>query len=337
MDGTRVPTGACLLKRIGGSSYKDTRNSCDKMLECTLRAPRNRLLLKKPVITGTDDHDIPVHFKDIIEEYMTKGMPKGGTSKKLRFTTVKIVGGHVGLTVAIHLTGKKHKKADIVRLQLKQMENSGVKSKSHLLDKGFCNTETIRALLGMKQRFIMPAVKTSKVKAAIESYAAGTGNAVVRYTMRNKNKNIQVTVTLVMVKKRGAKKTDPVTEQYVAFVTDASLHKAMALLANIPEEYRKRWDIETGYRCAKQIRPVTCSKNPSIRLVLFYFTMIMYNVWVYSNWIANGGVAKGSIMEGTYVRPVIEMYRMQRSFRRTCEKMIKRGIIMPDVIFADVH
>ena len=276
MDGAKVPTGACLLKRIGGSSYKDTRNSCDNMLECTLRAPRNRRLYKKPVITGTDDHDIPVHFKDIIEEYMTKGMPKGETSKKLRFTTVKIVGGHVGLTVAIHLTEKKHKKADIIRLQLKQMENSGVKSKEHLLDKGFCNTEIIRALLDMKQRFIMPAVKTSKVKAAIESYAAGTGKAVVRYTMRNKS--TQATMTLVIVKKKGAKKTDPATDQYVAFATDASLHKAQALLANIPEEYRKRWDIETGYRCAKQIRPVTCSRNPSVRLVPFYFTMITYNV-----------------------------------------------------------
>lgn len=83
IDGARVPTGACLLKRIGGSSYKDPRNSCDNMLECTLRAPRNRRLLKKPVITGTDDHDIPVHFEDMVEEYMTKGMPKGGTSKKL--------------------------------------------------------------------------------------------------------------------------------------------------------------------------------------------------------------------------------------------------------------
>ena len=93
----------------------------------------------------------------------------------------------MGLTVAIHLTGKKHNKADIVRLQLKQMKKTGVKSKMHLLDKGFCNTETIRALLNMKQPFIMPAVKTSKVKDLIESYATGTGKAVVRYTVRNKD------------------------------------------------------------------------------------------------------------------------------------------------------
>ena len=107
------------------------------------------------------------------------------------------------------------------------MKKAGVKSKEHPLDKGFFNPEIIRALPDMKRPFIMPAVKNSKVKDLIESYAAGTGKAVVRYTMRNKS--TQATMTLVIVEKRGAKKTDPVTDQYVAFATDASLHKARAL------------------------------------------------------------------------------------------------------------
>ena len=46
---------------------------------------------------------------------------------------------------------------------------------------------------------------------------------------------------------------------------------------------------------------------------------------------------KDNLPPSFYVRPVIVMYRMQRSFRRTCEKMIQRGIIMSDVIFADIH
>ena len=33
IDRKRIPTGACLLKRIGGSAYPVTRDACDGMLD----------------------------------------------------------------------------------------------------------------------------------------------------------------------------------------------------------------------------------------------------------------------------------------------------------------
>ena len=51
--------------RIGGSSYLETRDSCDKMLSAILDDPRISRLFKKPVDTATDEHDVAAMFKDI--------------------------------------------------------------------------------------------------------------------------------------------------------------------------------------------------------------------------------------------------------------------------------
>ena len=63
------------------------------MLEPTLKHTQIVRMLRKLVITASDEHDVPVMFKDMIEEYVATGKPKGGTSKHLGHPTVKIVNG----------------------------------------------------------------------------------------------------------------------------------------------------------------------------------------------------------------------------------------------------
>lgn len=332
IDGQAVPTRACLLKRIGGSAYPVTRDSCDGMLGATLDDPIARRMFRKPVTTATDEHDVPAMFKNLNEECMATGRPKGGTSKRLRYTTVKVTGGAVGLTVAVHPTGKKYNKAGIARYLLEKIRGAGITSRMHLLDRGFYSAEVIDTLIRMDQPFIMPAIKGKKIIGIIQKHADGNGNAVQPYTIRGKG--VQATFTLVIIPNKNAKEADPVQDRYLVFATNVGLRKARAMLANIPGEYRSRWGIETGYRVAKQVRPFTSSRNPSVRLVLFYFTMILYNVWAISNRIAGGGSSGGSEGSGgAYVRPPITMYRMMAAFATAIEEMIRNGSL-PGPFFA---
>ena len=324
IDGRRVPTGAYLLKRIGGSTYPVTRDACDGMLDVVLDDPMARRTLQRPVITATDEHDVPAMFNSRDDECMTTGKPKGGTSKMLRYTTIKITGGHVGLTVAVHPTGKKYRRAGIARYLLEKIRKAGITSKMHLLDRGFYTAEVTRTLIKMGQPFTMPAIKGKKIVELIQKYHDGTGKAVLPYTIRGKD--AQATFTLVIIPNKNAKEDDPVKDRYLAFATNASPRKARAMLANIPGEYRKRWGIETGYRVAKQVRPFTSSRNPPVRLVLFYFTMILYNMWAIANRIAGGGGSGGLVdAGGAYVRPAITMYRMMAAFRTSIGEMIRNG------------
>ncbi len=46
----------------------------------------------------------------------------------------------------------------------------------------------------------------------------------------------------------------------------------------IPEEYRKRWNIETGYRVKNEFKIRSCTKFPVARVLFFIIQCIMYNV-----------------------------------------------------------
>lgn len=46
----------------------------------------------------------------------------------------------------------------------------------------------------------------------------------------------------------------------------------------IPEEYRKRWNIETGYRVKNDFKIRTCSKSPVARTLFFVIQCVMYNI-----------------------------------------------------------
>ena len=155
-----------------------TRDSCDRMLDITLDEPRRLGMFRKPVITATDEHDVPVHFERMDDEFMAAGKPKGGTSRMLRYTTVKVVKGSAGFTVVVHPTGKRYKRDVIAREMLERIRDAGIASRLHLLDRGFFTAKVLAMLIRMNQPFIMPAVRNRGVARVIARYHGGTGDVI---------------------------------------------------------------------------------------------------------------------------------------------------------------
>ena len=46
----------------------------------------------------------------------------------------------------------------------------------------------------------------------------------------------------------------------------------------VPEEYRRRWNIETGYRVKNTFKIRTCSKSPVVRTLYFILRCILFNL-----------------------------------------------------------
>jgi putative transposase len=49
--------------------------------------------------------------------------------------------------------------------------------------------------------------------------------------------------------------------------------------------YRRRFGVETSYRCAGQVRAWTTSKNPALRFVLIGLSFFLLNVWLHLRWL----------------------------------------------------
>lgn len=50
-------------------------------------------------------------------------------------------------------------------------------------------------------------------------------------------------------------------------------------------QYRRRFGVETSYRCAGQVRGWTTSPNPAYRFLLISLSFYLLNVWVHLRWL----------------------------------------------------
>ena len=46
------------------------------------------------------------------------------------------------------------------------------------------------------------------------------------------------------------------------------------------EQYRARWSIQTGYGCAESMRPRTTGREESVRVLLLFAPILLFNAWI---------------------------------------------------------
>ena len=84
--------------------------------------------------------------------------------------------------------------------------------------------------------------------------------------------------------KRYDDKDADVPDRYVPFVTNLSARRGWIGPCTLPEGYqRRRWGIETAYRQIGEARPKTISRDHTLRMILFYVALFMYNAWAVEN------------------------------------------------------
>jgi len=114
--------------------------------------------------------------------------------------------------------------------------------------------------------------------------------------------------------KKDAKPTDAVVDRYVAFFTNMSVERVILAYEQLPEEYRKRWGIETGFRVQDNVQAKTASPNYAVRVVYVMLSTFLYNIWVYANVI----LARKLRME--LKKPRIKLSQLAHYFRRQIEQ-----------------
>lgn len=125
-------------------------------------------------------------------------------------------------------------------------------------------------------RFVMPLSGSTRLYGIMGEVDAGTGPAVLPYTMTSRNGQ-SVTAALVIVPK--ARKRGRIRDRYVAFLTNIELDCPKKLLRHMPKTYRVRWGIETGYRVLEGARARTKSPKMAARLFFFFLSLAFYNFW----------------------------------------------------------
>lgn len=210
--------------------------------------------------------------------------PERGTSKCYKFATINIVESGKRFTLLALPVGPFDKKEEVLRKLLGYVLER-IKIRRVYVDRGFCDSYSIKVFNSLHLKYLMPATKIPTVKNMLE--IASAPSIITDFEMKD------VTFNLVIVEEEG----EGGKKEKRAFATnetfeenDVSLAERLFLL------YGRRWGIETSYRVKKHsYLPKTTSKNYLIRLFYFMFSVLLYNLWILADiliWLALFGTVK---------------------------------------------
>jgi len=157
----------------------------------------------------------------------------------------------------------------LIESLFKRLQTIGVKTGTVYLDREFFNTDVIPKLDELKVNFVIAVKSTQVINRELKNHQKEYGNTstIFEYQFQKGGPSFNVVAIYNDEKKK-----------YLLFATNKKAESIEKFEKMIPEEYRKRWNIETGYRVKNEFKIRSCTKSPVARVLFFIIQCIMYNV-----------------------------------------------------------
>ena len=277
----RTPSDDFVLKSIKRIRPGWVQEWGDTQVAATIRRGRKNGMLSQIDMVGVDVTD-DEYYGHGMKGYVRRSASKNGTTTFISHMAMRGLGYGCGIMLDTRKFTDKKKTPDLLRKMLQKMTRSGIQPSVVLMDREFCNVACMKAVKGSGLGFITPAKKTQPIIRKIEEHIRGECGPITKYTMNSADGG-SFTFDLVIVEKEPTKKKNEslkaAVKRYVVFATNVRYRSVKDMLERIPEEYRARWGIETAFRVIKSVAAMTTSNSATIRLLLFYLSIIVVNLW----------------------------------------------------------
>jgi len=313
----RVPSGSWVRDAVSRLSEEDTANKSESALGSTLRELRRFGVFNEPVVCAMDKHQIP-RYDEGMEPFLVRGQQKAGTMKFETYATLQCVEEGRRAQVACAHVGILDDNADVIAGLLGQVRLHEVEVSLLLLDREFFSASCMARLEKGGQRYLMPCKLTRRTKDAIRECAQGKRRRVSRCTITS-TEGREGAYNIVILPRKGCEKEEDPLKRYIAFATNIPRRFAMWNVRRLPDDYRRRWGIETGYAGVEGFRARTTSKNHALRLLYFYYALILYNAWLLANLIMARRFSK--ILGG----PIIQVQALKAAIHAIVVASFGRG------------
>ena len=249
--------------------------ACNRALDAQIRALLNMGVLPGAnLVCAYDTHSSHNYGKTEHPLYIVSGPHSAGTNDYVRFMTGAGVSGGYTITTAFCRMKKGMTNAECVARILDDEARRGLDVLYRIWDKGFYSVEAMRECGKRNQYFLMYAVETPKIKKAIEAYKKGERKQAELFTVGSGPKGF--TGKLAMVEKTRRKNGKKVVD-ILPFFTNMPRGMLRKALKGLKLEMKRRWRIETGYRCIEMAKPMTTSTWPKMPTPME--TMKMRKAW----------------------------------------------------------
>jgi putative transposase len=264
-----------------------------------------------------DFHDRPYYGKrPQAEGLWVRGQARDGTTRFYRVATAYVMLKGLRVTLAIHFVLPGEDTVTVLEHLLKRLKKMGIRVRCLFLDKGFDGSPVIAALTRWQQPALIAcaiAGKTGDTRALCQ----GATSYRTPYTF-NANTPAAYTAELAVCRTFTTAKR---TKRLKRRVTWLLFTRGVVHLDLTPRQarrlYRRRFGVESSYRCSGQVRGWTTSPNPVYRFLLIALSFVLLNVWVHLRWLFTQLPRRGARGLDTQR---LQLDRLVRFIRRALER-----------------
>ena len=230
-----------------------------------------------------DFHDEPFYGQSPeLLAYACGGEAQAGTTRFYRTATAYVIAKGVRVTLALLFVSPADTTPEILASLIRRLHILGLRVRRLLLDKGFCTIPVLRVLQASGWSAIVACPIRGK-KGGTKALCRGPHSYRTQHTFRSQEYGT-FTADVVVVRtstthkrrKRGPRRLHWLL--YVVFRCDE------LSIRQIRRLYRRRFGIEANYRCMRQVRAWTTSRNPALRFLLIALGFILVNLWQTLRW-----------------------------------------------------
>lgn len=308
-SGRRLPSGSWVRDRISSLSEGQIKDMMGMAHASMLDRLKEFKIFNTPVTAAIDYHKIPRYDK-MTDEKLVRSKHEDGTSRFECYATLQCVDEGRRAQICCQQVGCFDEKHGVIEKLVTESRLDSIDIALLLLDRGFFTIDAIKTLKKLHVRFVMPCVMNDGIKKALQEYIEGKRKSISRYTMGKGERS--TSFTLVILTRPDSNKNQ---KRYLLFATNIPVGHILWNIHKLPEDYRARWGIETGYRDVEQVRARTTSTNNAIRLLYFLYSLILYNAWLLANLI----IADRFSIHMT--EPIIQLTMMAAYFERLLREM----------------
>jgi Transposase DDE domain len=307
-----MPSADTLLYRLKKLRSEDAHGMLSRANDVIVEELRRRGVLGRPVIVAIDLTDDPYYGE--YNSRVRRSRRDRGTNLFYTYASIHVVENGRRITIFEVPVHQLDDHASVVERLIEHATARGIRIRTLLVDRGFYSVDVMNRLDELGVRYLMPAIKNGRIKRAIEDHHGKRIPNMVRFSIRNPAEQRAFFGLMIYPRKGAIKETDPIHERYIVFATNMQYREAFRLFPKIPEEYRRRWGIETGYRVQNQVKAKTTSTSFTVRLVYQMLSIILYNAWVLAN------VILAAILRTQLRTPIIKLTQLKRVIRLRIEQ-----------------
>jgi putative transposase len=260
----------------------DDLHNLERQVNQALVAGLPRRIWKPKLEVAIDLHDEPFYGHEAGVVALTcGGRANKGTTRFFRLATAYLIFKDMRLTLGLLFVRPEDEPAELVAALLRRLRVLGLKIKRLYLDKGFCAIAVLRYI----EHSGWPAILACPIRGktgGTRALCQGRASYLTQHTFKSQPYGaytVPVAVVRTYTSHRRSKRKKRRATWLVFVILNCRLHPK-----TVRKYYRRRFGIETSYRCMRQVRAWTTSRNGALRFLLMSLGFILVNLWIELRW-----------------------------------------------------